>query len=172
MIDAAAKLVEIETKLAEKIDKLRTREALQLAAGFSAELFQFSLRLLADSPDFADRQFIHEGVHLFWHHLKLAVRLVYFARDFRDQFVRTDSRRRCELRFAKNRAADHLCKRRWCAGMRGYIQIRFVERKGFNQRRETMQDSTDDRCFTPINIEARRQHNQVRATLQRHERRH
>src|SRR6266496_2537932 len=35
-----------------------------------------------------------------------------------------------------------------------------------------MQNSADDRGFTPINIEARRQHDQVRATLQRHEGRH
>jgi hypothetical protein len=43
-----------------------------------------------------------------------------------------------DVSFPKNRAADHLRERPWCAGMRGYIQIRFVEREWFNQRGEPM----------------------------------
>ena len=93
MIYAAAKIVEIETELAEKIDKFRVRKTLQVAAGFHAELFQFSLGLLADSPDFADWQFLHELGHLRWLNFELAVWLVYFAGDLRDQFVWTDPRR-------------------------------------------------------------------------------
>ena len=86
-------IVEIETEFTEKIDKLGTREALKLAARFHAEFFQFPLRFLADSRDFANRQFLHELWHLFRRDLKLTIRFVYFARDFCDQFVRTDSRR-------------------------------------------------------------------------------
>ena len=61
IINAATEIVELKTKLSEKIDKIRTGEALQLAAGLHTELFQFSLRLLADSPDLADRQILHEA---------------------------------------------------------------------------------------------------------------
>src|SRR2546425_11415070 len=99
MIDAAAKIVEVETELAEDIDELRPREPLEFAASFDAEFFQFSLTLLADATDFADRQILHELGHLFRFHFKLAVWFVYFAGDLRAQFVGPNSRRRRELCF-------------------------------------------------------------------------
>src|SRR4030095_6338634 len=87
VIDASAKVIEIKTKLAKEFNELRSGKTLQLAADLNAELFEFSLCFLADSPDFADRQFLHELRHPFRRDLKLAVRLVYFARDFCDQLV-------------------------------------------------------------------------------------
>src|SRR4029077_10260545 len=56
--------------------------------------------------------------------------------------------------------------------MHGNVQISFVERKRFNQRREAMQNFADNRRFSPVNIESRRQHDQFWTTLQRHEGRH
>ena len=91
MINPAAKIIKLNAELAEKIDKIRTREALQFAAGFDAELFQFSFRFLTDSPDFADGEFLDEGRHVFRRDLELAVWLVYFTGDFCDELVRADS---------------------------------------------------------------------------------
>ena len=93
VIDTAAKIVELDAEFAEKIDNVRTREALQLATGFNAELFQFFLSLLPDAPNFADRKIFHEAGNLFRYDFKLTVRLVYFARDPRDEFVRANPRR-------------------------------------------------------------------------------
>src|SRR5207245_4135597 len=99
VIDAATKIVEIKTEFAEKIDKFRAREPLQFAAGFDSKLLQFALALLADSPDFADWQILHELGRLFRLHLESATWFVYFARDFRNQFVGTNSRCSCQLQF-------------------------------------------------------------------------
>src|SRR5206468_4019088 len=99
---------------------------------------------------------------------ELAVRLVYFARDFRDQFVRTNSSRRGQFRFTKDRSADHLCEWPRCAGMLTDVEIRFVERERFNQRREPVKNSTDHGGFAAIDIEPCWQHDEVWTALQRH----
>ena len=56
--------------------------------------------------------------------------------------------------------------------MSGDIEIRFIERERFDQRGEAMKNSANHGGFAPINIEARRQNDEFRTTLQRHESRH
>ena len=127
MVDAPAEIVKLEAESAEKIDKFRTREALQLTARFDAQLFQFSLGLLTDSPDFAHGQFHNKRRHVFRRYLELTVGLVNLTGDFRDQLVRTDSGRRCELGFLENYVAYLLGERVGLCWMRGYIEISFIE---------------------------------------------
>src|SRR6476620_2603483 len=108
IIDAAAKVVELKAKFAEYINKFRPRESLEFATGFDAEFFEFSFALLADSPDLAHGQVFHEIRDLFRAHFELAIRLVNFARDFRDELVWSNPRGRREFGRAKNCAADFL----------------------------------------------------------------
>src|SRR5438132_1247618 len=169
MIDAATEIVEIETELAEDIDELRPREPLEFAASFDAEFFQFSLTLLTDSPDFADRQILHELGHLFRFHFKLPIWLVYFAGDFGDQFVGANACGGRQLCFSKNRAPDFLRQRSGRARVRADVEVSFIERERFDYGSELIKYSADDCSFTSINIETRRQHDQIRAALQRHE---
>src|SRR4029078_2855485 len=110
IIDASAKLVELKAKFAKNINELRPRESLEFATGFDAEFFEFSFALLADSPDLAHGQVFHEIRDLFRPHFELAVRLVNFTRDFRDELVWTNPRGRCEFRREKNFTADFLCE--------------------------------------------------------------
>src|SRR4030095_9052976 len=161
IIDAAAKLVELKAKFAEYINKLRPRESLEFATGFDAELFQFSLALLADSPDLAHGQVFHETRDFFRLHLELAVWLVNFACDFRDKLVWTNPGGRCEFRRAKNCAPDFLRERCRRGRVRADIEISFVERKRFDDRSKLVKNSADDRGFAPVNIEPRREHDQV-----------
>src|SRR4029453_1766489 len=159
-------------KFAEYINKLRPRESLEFAPGLYAEFLELSFALLADSPDLAYGQVFHEIRDLFWLHFELAVGLVNITRDFRNEFVRSNPRGRCEFRCAKNCAANFLrqrCRRAW---VRGDIEISFVERQRLDDRSELVKNSADDRGFAPVNVEPRRKYNQVRAALQRHERRH
>ena len=116
--------------------------------------------------------FFHELRHLFLFHFELPVRLLQIAGDLGDQLVRADPGRRGQLRLAKNQPADDL--RQWPgrARMRRDIEIRFVERERFHERREAMQDLADHRGLLAINIEARRQDNEIRTALERHESRH
>ncbi len=56
--------------------------------------------------------------------------------------------------------------------MRRKIDISFIERERFNQRTEPMQNPANHSRFAAVNIEPRRQNDQIRTTLQRHERGH
>src|SRR5262249_16173267 len=154
----AAKIIELKTKFAEYVNKLRSRKSLKLATGFDAEFFECSFALLADPPNFSHGQVFHEIRDLFLCLFELAVRLINFAGDFRDELVGTDARGRGEVCGAKNCSADFLRERCGAARVRGDIKISFVERQRFDDRSELVKNSADDSRFAPINIEAGRQH--------------
>ena len=130
------------------------------------------LRHVADSPELAHRQLLHELRHLFRFHFELAVRLLQVAGDFCDQLVRADPGGRSQFRLAKNQPANDLRQRPGRARMCRDVEIGFVERERLHERREAMQDFADDGGFLAVNIEARRHDDEVRAALQRHESRH
>ena len=56
--------------------------------------------------------------------------------------------------------------------MIGHVEISFIEREWFDERREPEQDLADDSSLFPVNIEAGRKNDEVRAALERHEGRH
>ena len=53
--------------------------------------------------------------------------------------------------------------------MIGHIEVGFVERERFDERGKAKQDLANDGGFFAVNVEARRENDQVRAALQRHE---
>ncbi len=53
--------------------------------------------------------------------------------------------------------------------MLGDVKIGFIERERFDEGSEAEQDLADDGGFFPVNIEAGRKDDEVRAALQRHE---
>src|SRR5439155_11662527 len=55
------------------------------------------------------------------------------------------------------------------AGVRSDIEVSLVERQRLDDRSEVVKNSADDRGFAPVNVEPRREDNQVRAALQGHE---
>ena len=56
--------------------------------------------------------------------------------------------------------------------MRSDVKVSLIKRERFDQRTEAIQNLPDDRGFAPVNVEARREDDEIRTTLQGHERRH
>ena len=56
--------------------------------------------------------------------------------------------------------------------MVGHIEVRFVERERFHERREAEKDFANNGGFFSVNIEPRRKDDEVWAALQGHEGRH
>ena len=131
----AASLVSELLNAADRLNILVTsRERLHLQAEI-----EFGVPPLTvpeeDCDDNVDDLFKFDSVRLFVERAKkansdfeLTVRLVNFTRDFGDELVWTNPRGRCELRRAKNCAADFLRERCRRARVKGDIKISFVER--------------------------------------------
>ena len=115
------------------IDKLGTREALELAAGFDAKFFQFSLGLLADSPDFAHWQVLHELGHLLPVSLRTGRLACLFRwRSWRSSLLGPIPAEDVSFVLLKDRVPDHLRQRSGRARVRGDIEVSFVERERFD----------------------------------------
>ena len=89
--------------------------------------WNFSSVTGADAPKLAHWQRRHELSHLFRLYLELAVRLLQIACNLGHELVRTNPGGSGQFSFLKNQIADDLGERAGRAGMRGDIEVSFIE---------------------------------------------